>query len=186
MKNHCAAKLMLSTLEVPERRIGQCGDATRAPTQQPEWQEAAQAASTTSHSGLKAINPRGLGAEPPIQTECCEATSLNLLCILLKLAGRQIAQRRVEPLLVIDPLDEFADACPGVGQVTIFGSVDLLVFKRFHKALGFGIVVGIAPPAHADGHTVLLQQINVSAAGILYAAIGMMHQTWHRFPLING
>jgi len=32
----------------------------------------------------------------------------------------------------------------------------------------------------------LLQQINVSAAGILYAAIGMMHQTWRRFPLING
>ena len=65
MKNHCAARLMWSTLEVPERRIGQCGDATRAPTQQPEWQEAAPVASITNHSGHKAINPGGLGAEPP-------------------------------------------------------------------------------------------------------------------------
>jgi hypothetical protein len=28
---------MLSTLEEPERRIGQRRDATRAPTQRPEW-----------------------------------------------------------------------------------------------------------------------------------------------------
>jgi len=28
----------------------------------------------------------------------------------------------VEPLLVIDPLDELANACLGLGQGTIFGS----------------------------------------------------------------
>ncbi len=28
---------MKSTLEIPEPRTGHCGDATRAPTQQPEW-----------------------------------------------------------------------------------------------------------------------------------------------------
>ncbi len=85
---------------------------------------------------------QGFGGGAPNSNECCEATSLNLPGILLKLGGRQIAQRRVEPLLVIDPLDEFADACPGGGQVTIFGSVNLLVFKRFHKALGLGIGEG--------------------------------------------
>ena len=62
MKNHCTARLMSSTLGIPERRIGHCGDATRAPTQKPEWQEAAPAASTPNHSGPKAINPGGLGA----------------------------------------------------------------------------------------------------------------------------
>ena len=74
--------------------------------------------------------------------ECCEATSLNLPGILLELGGRHIAQRRVEPLLVIDPLDEFANACLGLGQVTIFGSVNFLVLKRLHKALGLGIGLG--------------------------------------------
>jgi hypothetical protein len=67
MEKYCTAGVMFSTLEVPERRIGHCGDATRAPTQQPEWPEAALAASETSHSGRKAINLRGLGAEPPAE-----------------------------------------------------------------------------------------------------------------------
>ena len=39
----------------------------------------------------------------------CEATSLNLPCVLLKLRGRHIAQSRVKPLLVVDAFDEFAD-----------------------------------------------------------------------------
>src|SRR5258705_12653659 len=59
---------------------------------------------------------QGFGGGAPNSNECCEATSLNLPGILLKLGGRQIAQRRVEPLLVIDPLDKFADACPGVAK----------------------------------------------------------------------
>src|SRR5258708_17713331 len=123
---------------------------------------------------------QGFGGGAPNSNECCEATSWNLPCILLELGGRHIAQGGVEPLLVIDPLDEFADARLGLDQVTIFGSVNLLILKRLHKALGLGIVVGISAPAHADDHAVLLQQIDVSAAGILHAAIGMMHQTWRR------
>ena len=86
---------------------------------------------------------QGFGGGAPNSNECCEATSLNLPGILLELGGRHIAQRRVEPLFVINPLDEFADACLGVSQITIISSVNLLVFKRFHKALGLGIVVGL-------------------------------------------
>src|SRR5438067_7717779 len=119
-------------------------------------------------------------------TERREATSLHLLGVLLKLRRRHIAQSRVEPLLVVDAFDEFADRGVGVGQIAIFGSVNLLVLECFDKALRLGIVVGISAPAHTDGHTVLLQQINVSAAGILHAAIGMMHQSWRRFPLSDG
>src|SRR6266852_2445567 len=89
---------------------------------------------------------QGFGGGAPNSNECCEATSLNVPGILLELGGRHIAQRRVEPLFVIDSLDEFADACLGVGQVTIFGSVNLLIFKRLPKALGLGIL-GISPPA---------------------------------------
>ena len=85
---------------------------------------------------------QGFGGGAPNLNECCEAISLNLPGILLELGGRHIAQRRVEPLLVIDPLDEFANACLGLGQVTIFGSVNFLVLKRLHKALGFGIGLG--------------------------------------------
>src|SRR2546426_8928525 len=79
---------------------------------------------------------QGFGGGAPNSNECCEATSLNLPCILLELGGRHIAQRRVEPLFVIDPLNEFADASVSFGQVTIFGSVNLLVLQRLHKALG--------------------------------------------------
>jgi hypothetical protein len=64
MKNHCTARLISSTLEAPERKIGHCGDATRAPTQQPEWPEAAASASVVSfwpESGKS----RGFGGGAP-------------------------------------------------------------------------------------------------------------------------
>jgi hypothetical protein len=53
------------TLETLERRIGLRRDATRAPTQRPEWRGGASRPKENSHSGGKAVNPRGLGTESP-------------------------------------------------------------------------------------------------------------------------
>jgi len=55
---------MSSTLEGPERKIGHCGDATRAPTQQPEWPEAVVAASARSF-WPECDKSRGFGGSAP-------------------------------------------------------------------------------------------------------------------------
>ena len=51
-------------LTSPGRRIRQRRDATRAPTQRPEWRGGASRPNN-NHSGGKAVNPRGLGTESP-------------------------------------------------------------------------------------------------------------------------
>ena len=46
-----------------------------------------------------------------------------------------------------------------------------------HEALGLGVVVGIAAPAHGAGETVLLQDGAIVFGGILRPTVGMMHAT---------
>ena len=46
-----------------------------------------------------------------------------------------------------------------------------------HEALGLGVVVGIAAPAHGAGETVLLQGGAIVIGGILRSTVGMMHAT---------
>src|SRR5258707_7443777 len=46
-----------------------------------------------------------------------------------------------------------------------------------HEALGLGVVVGIAAPAHGAGETVLLQGGAIVIGGILPPTVGMMHAT---------
>src|SRR5882724_4992590 len=55
----------LGILTLPGRRVPQRRDATGAPTQRPEWRGGVSRPREKSHSGGKAINPRGLGTESP-------------------------------------------------------------------------------------------------------------------------
>ena len=57
-----AARFILTS---PGRRVRQRRDATGAPTQRPEWRGGASRPKKTSHSGGKAVNPRGMGTESP-------------------------------------------------------------------------------------------------------------------------
>jgi hypothetical protein len=59
VKNHCTAKLSCSTLQPSERRIGLCGDATRAPTQLPKWHGAVASAAAPMFSPLPFWRQRG-------------------------------------------------------------------------------------------------------------------------------
>jgi hypothetical protein len=104
LKNHCTAVLKESTLEGPERRIGRCGDATRAPAQRPECAEVERSVSAGLHSGGKAINPGGLGGGAPNSTTRWAATSSSSPAVVLELGRRHIPESRVQPLLVIDAL----------------------------------------------------------------------------------
>src|ERR1035437_2371027 len=67
-----------------------------------------------------------------------------------ELGGRTIAQRRMQPLLVVDLLQKLADASPGFGQVAILAAIDFLALQRFHERLTGRVVPGIAAARHAD------------------------------------
>src|SRR2546423_11496042 len=88
--------------------------------------------------------------------------------------GRLIAERGVQALAVVDLVDEGADVVCRDAVITIAGGVDLFTLERSDEALGFGVVVGIADPAHAGGNSVGLQQAGVLGTGVLHAAVGMV------------
>jgi hypothetical protein len=66
-------------LLAPGRRTGQRRDATRAPTQGRNG--GAVTAAPTSHSGAKAVNPRGMGTESPFHKS---SPSLSIFPVLVR------------------------------------------------------------------------------------------------------
>ena len=68
-----------------------------------------------SHSGATALNPGVAGAEPPLLSVRSRWQLIDASAIL-ELGGRKIAESRVQPLLVVDAFQEFADAGVGVGE----------------------------------------------------------------------
>ena len=55
----------------------------------------------------------------------------------------------MKPLAVVGGLNELPNGGSGVGEITIGAGVDLLVLERLHEALGHGVVIRAAGPAHA-------------------------------------
>ena len=47
--------------------------------------------------------------------------------VRFEFCGRQIAERGVKPLLVVDLFEELADRCAGLGQIAILVAVDLFL-----------------------------------------------------------
>ena len=80
---------------------------------------------------------------------------------------RPVAERGVQPLAIVDLVDEDADVVRRVAVIAITGAVDLLALERSHEALGLGVVVGIADPAHAGGNPVVFQQAGILGTGVL-------------------
>ena len=52
---------------------------------------------------------------------------------VLEFGWRNIPESRMKSLLIIDTLDEFADAGASVVEVAVFVAIDFLVFQRFMK-----------------------------------------------------
>ncbi len=54
---------------------------------------------------------------------------------VLELCRRQVAERRAQALGVVNLFQKRADAPAGLGQVAIFGAVNLFVFQRLDERL---------------------------------------------------
>src|SRR5947208_14441224 len=133
---------MSSTLGVPGRRKRQRRDATRAPTQRPEWHGGGRNPSPkkTSHSGGYRGKSRGIGGSAP-KLRRRVATSLHDTSILLELRRWHIAESGVEPFLVVDAFEELTHACASLAEIPIFAAIYLLVFEGLHERLTGSVVV---------------------------------------------
>jgi len=96
--------------------------------------------------------------------------------LLFEARGRHVAERGMQPLFVVDLFQELADGRTGVGQIAIFVAQHLLVLKRLHERFAGRVVPRVALARHADLNAVGFEQIRVIIAGVLRAAVGMMHQ----------
>jgi hypothetical protein len=94
---------------------------------------------------------------------------LSLSEFVLEGNGGFIAERGVEAVGVVDVVDEGADVASGVFEVGVGPAVDFLGLQGLHEALGFGVVVWIARPAHAALEPAPVQTSRVSVAGVLHA-----------------
>ena len=65
-------------------------------------------------------------------------------------------------------------------DVPVGGGVDLFGFEGLHEALGHGIVIGAAGPAHAGLDAGGFQAGDVVAAGVLNAPVGVVDQARRR------
>src|SRR4051794_21555544 len=110
---------MSSTLEQPERRIGLCGNATRAPTQRPEWAGGrAQPAPRRNPFWRQCVKFRGLGGSPP-NKKGPAAPSLSSPAILLELDWWHIAESGVQARFVVDVFNERADRGERIWQIAV-------------------------------------------------------------------
>jgi hypothetical protein len=93
----------------------------------------------------------------------------------LKLLRGQVAESRMQTLTIVPTLDELEDGYPrrGAGRDRLGGT---LGFEGGKEALHHGIIVTIGGTAHADGDTMISQQVLVVEAGIVAAAVRVMQQ----------
>ena len=65
-----------------------------------------------------------------LENSLSSAPRSGFLVIAFELGGRQIAERRMQPLLVVDFFEELADGSAGLGQVPVFVAENLLVLEE--------------------------------------------------------
>jgi hypothetical protein len=81
------------------------------------------------------------------------------------------------PLAVVKLIDEFLPLRLQILQRGVSRTTDLLALQRAHEALAVSVLPRSARLAHADRHLFLFQSPHLIVAGILAAAVGMMHQS---------
>jgi hypothetical protein len=113
---------------------------------------------------LEAARRRILSPKPedriPRRRFCMESGSASYCLLGVKALG------------VVDGVDEDADETSCVLDVLEAAAVDFFGLEGLHETLGFGIVVRIAGPAHADGDIVAGEALAIIGRSIL-ATIGM-------------
>jgi hypothetical protein len=64
--------------------------------------------------------------------------------LLLELQRREIAQRRMDALDVVNVIEEAPDLPMGVREVVVLGEIDLLFFDGAHEAFGITVLARFA------------------------------------------
>ena len=87
----------------------------------------------------------------------------------------------MQAFTIVEVVDEVADTGSGFFKGFVLVEIDLLVFEGSDEAFCFGVVIGIAAPAHADLYAGLLEGFDIGIGGILHTPVRVMHQPFrHR------
>ena len=81
---------------------------------------------------------------------------------MLELGRRSVVQGRVQAFTIVEFVDEVADTGSCFFKGFVLVEIDLLVFEGSDEAFCFGIVIGVATPAHADLYAGFLEGIDIA------------------------
>src|SRR5213594_1818392 len=97
-----------------------------------------------------------------------------------------IAERLMQPLPIIEHLDELEHLRASVVAGVIVPLMDQLIFERTEEALDHGVVVTIPLATHAGHKASLLYQPLIRDTGVQRPLIGVMNQARRRLPPLDG
>ena len=82
----------------------------------------------------------------------------------------------MQAFTIVELVDEVADAGSCFFKGFVLVEIDLLVFEGSDEAFCFGVVIGVAAPAHADFNAGILESVYIGFRGLLHAPVRVMHQ----------
>ncbi len=83
----------------------------------------------------------------------------------------------MEPLFIVDLIEESGCAIHDILGGLVFVEINLFVFHRFDEALRLGVVVRIASAAHRPAQAPFSQHLPVSRRTVLAVLVGVMNAT---------
>jgi hypothetical protein len=87
--------------------------------------------------------------------------------LILELRGAQIAERRMEPVFVVDLLDEVGKVLCDVVEAFEGHRVDSFDLESFHEAFRLGVVIGVTPASHRTDQISRFQRLAVRLGSVL-------------------
>ena len=94
--------------------------------------------------------------------------------LILKLSRAQIALRRVQSAGVVH-VDEFREVVADILERLVSHQIDGFDLERLDQALGLGIVIGVAAPAHRAEQAVLSKQFPIALGRVLAASVRVVN-----------
>ena len=91
-----------------------------------------------------------------------------------ELGGCQVTQRRVDPLLVVNFVEDPRQLSAGVGEIPVVAQRHLFLLDRSHQSLGIPVLLRAPNLGHADPHPLGDESPNVHLAGVLHSLIRVM------------
>src|SRR6478609_6817774 len=106
--------------------------------------------------------------------------------MILELCRAWVAERGVESAGVVDLIDKAWKIGGDVFESFVIHQMDGLDLKGLHKALGLGIVIGIATSAHRADETMFGQQVAIELGSVLRTTIRVVDAALWRLSYSDG